>query len=229
MSEARSFDPMWEEKYAAGHSQRYPWDAVVSFVFRHAPRDRPRGEVRILEVGCGTASNLWFAAREGFAVAGVDASASAIRTAQERFRDEGLQADLRTADFTALPFADRTFDLALDRAALSCCGRSAARRAIGELARVLRPGGQLLFMPYSSGHSSRASGKPGLDELVLGISAGTLVGAGQICFWSEDDIRAAFARGWMVEKLEHVEAREHIDRAQGVHAEWRCVARRTDD
>jgi SAM-dependent methyltransferase len=228
MVEARSFDPLWEEKYAAGHAQRYPWDAVVSFVFRHAPRDRDRSEVKILEVGCGTASNLWFAAREGFSVAGVDASASAIRSAEQRFRAESLAADLRIADFTSLPFDDAQFDLAIDRAALSCCGRSAAHYAIGELARVLRPGGRLLFMPYSSAHSSRSSGKPGVDGLVLGISAGTLVGAGQICFWTEEDIRAAFARGWTLEKLEHVEAQERTDKARGVHAEWRCVARRTD-
>ena len=229
MAEARSFDPIWEEKYAAGHAQRYPWDAVVSFIFRHAPRERARSEVKILEVGCGTGSNLWFAAREGFSVAGVDASASAIRAAEDRFRADGLNGDLRVADFTSLPFEAGQFDLAIDRAALSCCGRSAARRAIAEVRRVLKAGGRLLFMPYSAAHSSRASGRMGPDGLVLGISAGTLVGAGQICFWSEDDVLAAFARGWTLERLEHVEARERRDHAQGVHAEWRCVARRTDD
>jgi 2-polyprenyl-3-methyl-5-hydroxy-6-metoxy-1,4-benzoquinol methylase len=81
----KTLDPIWEEKYSAGHAQRYPWDPVVTFIFRNAPRDRPRSEVRILEVGCGTASNLWFAAREGFNVAGVDGGESAIAYAKQRF------------------------------------------------------------------------------------------------------------------------------------------------
>lgn len=42
MSEKKTFNLVWEEKFAAGHVQYYPWDIVVSFVFRNAPRARPR-------------------------------------------------------------------------------------------------------------------------------------------------------------------------------------------
>jgi len=63
-----SFDPHWEQQiYGQGaHLNLYPFDVVVTFVFRNAPRDRPRSEVRIVEIGCGAGNNLWFAAREGF-------------------------------------------------------------------------------------------------------------------------------------------------------------------
>jgi SAM-dependent methyltransferase len=227
--DSRSFDPFWEEKYASGHTQRYPWDAVVSFVFRHAPRDRPRSEVRILEVGCGTASNLWFAAREGFSVAGVEGSESAVDAARKRFAEEGLHADLRVGDFTSLAFADRQFDLVIDRGALTCCGYGDARRAVGEVRRVLREGGKFFFNPYSKRHSSAASGRSGADGLRLDISAGTLVGAGQLCFYGPEDVDRALGAGWEVLSRQHGEWVELAATPALSHAEWRIIVQRRDE
>lgn len=51
MTDLYSFDPAWEEKYLAGYSARYPFDFVGSFIFRNLPKNKPRSEVRILEVG----------------------------------------------------------------------------------------------------------------------------------------------------------------------------------
>ena len=157
---------IWERKNGAGHRQLYPWDMVVSFVFRHAPRDRARADVHILEVGCGTASNLWFAAREGFSVAGIDASAAAIAAARERFNADGLSGDLRVGSFTELPFPDASFDLVIDRGAITCVGLGAGRRAVTEAKRVLRSGGFfLLSNPYAVSHSSAAAGRRDPDGL----------------------------------------------------------------
>lgn len=74
----RSFDPIWGEKYAHGHAQQYPWDVVASFCMPGCTKSE---QISSLEVGCGTGSNLWFAAREGFLVAGAEASKSAIAAA----------------------------------------------------------------------------------------------------------------------------------------------------
>jgi SAM-dependent methyltransferase len=223
MNSPRTFDPIWEQKYAAGHAQRYPWDSVVSFVFRHAPRDKPRSQVRILEVGCGAGSNLWFAAREGFQVAGVDASESAVATARERFRKDGLECDLRAADFTRLPFQDGTFDLAIDRGALTCCDFLSAQRAIGEIHRVLVPEGKFFFNPYSDRHSSFASGTPGKDGLRLNISKGTLVDAGQLCFYGRQQVEKALSIHWNILNIQHLELTEMISPDYSIHAEWRVI------
>jgi len=222
-----TFDPVWEEKYAAGHSQRYPWDAVVSFVFRNAPRDRPREAVRILEVGCGTGSNLWFAAREGFAVAGVDASASAIATARRRFAEEGLAGDLQVGDFTRLAFEDDSFDCAIDRASLTCCGGTALRQAVAEIRRVLRPGGRLYFNPYADSHSSARAGRAIGDGLTAEIAGGTLVGVGQIHFVARREIDELFAEGWSLKQVERLEITDMLGPQGGIHAEWRVLAEKT--
>lgn len=222
--ETSSFDPIWEDKYRGGHSQRYPWDAIVSFVFRNAPRDRKREEVSILEVGCGTASNLHFAASEGFSVSGVDASPSAISQARDWFSRDQLKGVLEVGDFTALSFVDNSFDLAIDRAAITCCGELAGQKAIDEVWRVLRPGGRFHFNPYSTSHRSFASGTEGPDKVRLNIDRGSLAGFGQLYFYDFKRIQNVFARKWKLLGVDHVQMINELDPEKSVHAEWRVVA-----
>jgi len=220
-----TIDPAWENDiYGQGrHLNRWPFDMVVSFVYRHYPRSKPRGDVRILEVGCGAGNNLWFAAREGFCVAGVDGSESAIRFARRRFEVEGLSADLRVGDFTDLPFAEESFDLVIDRSALTCVGGPTRRRAVAEVRRVLVPGGKFLFNPYSDRHTSHQSGRIGLDGLTVDIKAGTLAGMGAIGFANREEIDELFGQGWEVLSLDHVESRQEMH-GEDIQAEWRVVA-----
>ncbi len=227
MTDPVSFDRIWEEKYAAGHAQRYPWDVVVSFVFRNAPRDRPRQDVRILEVGCGTASNLWFAAREGFSVAGIDGSESAIDYAKKRFAEDGLDGDLRVGDFTALDFADGSFDCVIDRGALTCCGFTALKQAVAEVRRVLKPGGRFFFNPYADGHSSARAGKPAGDGLTNDITGGSLTGVGQILFVGRQQVCELLAEGWALHQVQRLELTDMLAPEGSIHAEWRVVAEKT--
>ena len=100
MADTKSlFDPVWEQKYSSGHAERYPWDAVVTFIFRNYPRNVARENVRILEVGFGTGPNLWFASREGFSVSGIEGSQSAVDYARSRFRKMVYQVIYRLVTF----------------------------------------------------------------------------------------------------------------------------------
>ena len=216
-------DPVWENIYAAGQRNRYPWDIVVTFVFRYAPKNTPRQDVRILEVGCGTASNLWFAAREGFSVSGIDCSATAIAVANEWFLKEGLQSDLRVGAFTELDFEDAQFDLVIDRGSLVCVGLETARRAIVEIKRTLKQGGYFLFNPYSNSHTSASAGEPGEDGVVQNINRGTLVGVGSLCFYTRQNLIDAFDGDWRVISIQHSEITETDSATPSVHAEWRVI------
>lgn len=225
---SQRIDTVWEAKYAAGHSEHYPWDVVVSFVFRYAPKERPREDVSILEVGCGTGSNLWFAAREGFEVSGIDGSPTAVARARERFANDGLKGELLVAEFGVLPFKSNSFDLAIDRGALTCVGYEGGRVAVAEVARVLRHGGFFLFNPYSKRHSSAAAGAVGADGRVEGITRGTLVGVGGICFYERNEVEDALSGPWRIRALEHVERTNVLDENCLVHAEWRVVAEKVE-
>jgi SAM-dependent methyltransferase len=204
--------PVWESIYSEGKAlNRYPFDQVVSFLYRNFDRGKPRSATRLLEIGCGAGNNLWFAAREGFTVSGVDGSPSAVEFAKKRFADEGLKGDLRVADFIDLPFKENSFDFVIDRAALTCSGVSAAQKTVAEVRRVLAPGGKFFFNPYSDRHSSFASGKPGPDGVTVDISGGTLVDIGPIFFYGKRDLQALFADGWKLVSVRHVEYLEELE------------------
>jgi SAM-dependent methyltransferase len=217
--------PVWESIYREGKAlNRYPFDQVVSFLYRNFSRSKPRSETKILEIGCGAGNNLWFAAREGFSVAGLDGSPSAIEFAGKRFADEGLKGDLRVADFIKLPFEDNYFDFVIDREALTCSPFGEAQKTVVEVQRVLVPGGKFFFNPYSDRHSSFASGKPGSGGLTVDISGGTLTDIGPIFFYGKRDLHALFAIGWNLLSIRHFETMEELEPSYNCHAEWIVVA-----
>jgi ubiquinone/menaquinone biosynthesis C-methylase UbiE len=104
------------------------------------------GEVRgrsVLEVGCGAARWSVALARRGARVSGLDQSAAQLRHARTVVRRSGRSVPLVLGSATALPFRDRRFDLVFcDWGALEFAD---PRLAIPECARVLRPGGRLVF------------------------------------------------------------------------------------
>ena len=213
----------WDEIYGRGaHLNRYPWDVVVSFVFSNAPAGKSREQTSVLEVGFGAGSNLWFAAREGFQVAGVEGSRDAVDYARRRFDEEGLSGDLRVGDFSTLPFPDASFDLAIDRGSLTCVGLSEASRAVAEIRRTLRTGGKFLFNPYSSAHSSARNGSPGDDGLTEDITDGALVGVGPICFYDRPHLEQVLGEGWAIRNLQQLEVVDEA-RNDSIHAEWRVI------
>ena len=105
-----------------------------------------RGQ-RVLEVGCGIGTDLARFARGGAEVTGIDLSQTAIDLAGKNFAHLGLTGDLRVADGEALPFPDASFDVVYGHGVLQYA--AAPERIIAEAHRVLKPGGQGIFMVYN--------------------------------------------------------------------------------
>ncbi|MEM6849300.1 MAG: class I SAM-dependent methyltransferase [Pseudomonadota bacterium] len=219
------YDTIWDEIYGRGEQlNRYPFSSVVTFLFRHAPRTKPRGDTKILEIGCGAGNNLWFAAREGFAVSGLDASEAALDYARTRFAQDGLSAELVTGDFTKLPFADGEFDIVLERAALSQTPKPTARKAVEECARVLAPGGKIYCEIYSDRSTTR--GRP-IEGGLLVDTEGPFSGVGQIAFYGRPEIEALFAGVFKIVDLDHTETMAVARKPYEVFAHWAVIAERT--
>lgn len=219
---ASSFDPVWEDRYRNNphYRNRYPWSQVVSFVFRSFPTSAARSRSRLLEVGCGNGANLWFAAREGLTVAGVDGSQTAIDDARQWFDRDKLTGDLRVADFAALPFDDQSFDIVIDRAALSHVCLPVMRRALDEIWRVLRPGGRFLFSPYSDRCSS-CQGPPDADGCHQTACGGPLAPGQRVTFLGQRGVRELLTTRWQIDRMVHVEEAEYKAGTSMVYADWR--------
>jgi ubiquinone/menaquinone biosynthesis C-methylase UbiE len=114
----------------------------------------------LLEVGCGIGTDLVRFATGGAIVTGVDLSSTAIDLAQQNFALHGLRAArLQVANAEALPFADASFDVVYGHGVIQYTADPTA--LLRECHRVLRPGGQAIFMVYN-----RISWLNGLSKLM---------------------------------------------------------------
>lgn len=85
----------------------------------------------------------------------VDLSAKMLKRAERRARAQSLkQIELLLADMTELPFADGEVDLFLSYSGLHMVPNP--REAVAEMARCLKPGGQLIGTTFFSDASRRA-------------------------------------------------------------------------
>jgi SAM-dependent methyltransferase len=102
----------------------------------------------VLELGCGTAYWSAWLARRGARVVGLDNSLQQLRSARHFQQEFGLAFPLVQADAEAAPFGPASFDMILSEYGASIwCD---PYRWIPEAARLLRPGGELIFLRNST-------------------------------------------------------------------------------
>jgi arsenite methyltransferase len=125
------------------------------------------GNERVLDVGCGRGLFLIGAAKRlksGKAV-GVDIwqnedlSGNSQQAAQANAAAEGVadRIEVKTGDARELPFEDGSFDMVLSSVALhNIYDRAQRDKAIGEIARVLKPAGRVLITDIRHTHQYAA-------------------------------------------------------------------------
>jgi len=116
-----AWDPIWEEIYRVRDLGKYPAEDLIRFIARNFYKAPNRKDIKILEVGCGQGANIWYIAREGFSIYGVDGSSSAIDYAKKRLDQEisGWSGSLTVGDVVSLDFEDNYFDAVIDNEAVT--------------------------------------------------------------------------------------------------------------
>ena len=139
------------------------WDAFFSDFYLRAYADAEReGEAEaqalaaarlsgcpeggdLLDVPCGFGRHSVPLARAGYRVVGVDRSEALLGEARRRAAGERWPK-LTRADYRELPFADASFDAALNLfSSIGYLGDEQDTRALREIGRVLRPGARLVI------------------------------------------------------------------------------------
>jgi ubiquinone/menaquinone biosynthesis C-methylase UbiE len=100
----------------------------------------------ILEIGFGTGLNLPCYPAHVHKLTVVDPNVGMHRLAQERIRRAGIEVDHRVLGGEQLPFEDHAFDCVVSTFTL--CSIEEVNRALGEVYRVLKPGGRFLFLEH---------------------------------------------------------------------------------
>ena len=100
-----------------------------------------------IELGCGTAYVSAWLARRGARPVGIDNSEAQLATARELQGRFGLDFPLIHGNAEEVPLPDASFDIAISEygASIWC----EAHKWIPEAARLLRPGGELVFLVNS--------------------------------------------------------------------------------
>jgi SAM-dependent methyltransferase len=98
----------------------------------------------VIELGCGTAYFSAWLAKLGARPVGLDVTRAQLETARRMMAETGIEFPLVEADAEDVPLADESFDLALSEYGASIWCDPA--RWIPEAQRLLRPGGELVFL-----------------------------------------------------------------------------------
>jgi SAM-dependent methyltransferase len=157
IEEVRQF---WEKNPVAARSVPHALGSAEYFAYYDALREANEGPAfsaalheygafagkRVLDVGSGNGYVLSRYAKQGARVCGVDLTATGIDLCRRRFRLLDLPGQFLVGNAERLPFADASFDCVCSMGVLHHTPDTA--KAVGEVFRVLRPGGRLIVMFY---------------------------------------------------------------------------------
>jgi ubiquinone/menaquinone biosynthesis C-methylase UbiE len=100
----------------------------------------------VLEIGFGTGLNLPHYPEGVRTITAVDPNAGMHRLARRRVRRSGIEVHQRVQGGERLPFGDNAFECVVSTFTL--CSIEGVTQALGEVYRVLRPGGRFLFLEH---------------------------------------------------------------------------------
>ena len=108
----------------------------------------PQEGMLVLDVGCGTGTNLNLYHEAGCKVFGIDASPAMLEEAKNKLGD---RAELRLGSALEMCYPDEFFDLVIGTLTLHEMRQETRSQVINEMVRVLKKKGRILLIDYHSG------------------------------------------------------------------------------
>jgi SAM-dependent methyltransferase len=219
-----TWDPSWDQTFSTQDWGRYPSEDVVRFVAKYFYKCPDRSAIKLLELGSGPGANLWYMAREGFSVYGVDGSKVAIEMARRRLDTDlpSWQGVLLVGDIGSLPYPDNTFDGIIDNEAIYANLFDSAKAIYAEVFRVLKVGGWLFSRTFATGCIGEGTGEA-VGKKAWKADLGPLAGKGLSRFTAFEEITELLGAF----KVHKVESIQRTTENQSYHIkEWVILAQK---
>ena len=128
---------LWDNFYAKKNFiPEFPDKCVQDFYKYHLIKKK---KIKIIDIGCGSGSNLFYLKNKGFDVYGIDNSSKAIDFIYKK--NKSLKNKLFKCSFTNLPFKKEYFDAAISIGVFYYEEINGIKNGIDELHRVLKKNG----------------------------------------------------------------------------------------
>jgi ubiquinone/menaquinone biosynthesis C-methylase UbiE len=191
----RLYDATWGRLFATVYDRALRSSEEAGLADRRAAL-LSQASGRTVEVGAGTGLNLRHYPAAVTELVLTEPDPLMARRLRARLGEAAVPAELVEAPAERLPFADASFDTAVFT--LVMCTVPEPDRALAEVARVLRPGGQVLFLEHVRSRDPRlARWQDRLER------PWRFVGDG--CHCNRDTLAALEASPLAVEEVEHGE------------------------
>ncbi|EAK2559862.1 class I SAM-dependent methyltransferase, partial [Campylobacter jejuni] len=133
---------------------KYPSENVIRFIARNFYNVQDRSKINILELGFGTGANLWFCAKEGFSVSGIEWSKTGLERFKARMKDENLNDKIKQIELGDYidkldSFKDDSFDAWMDNYSLAYNDFDKTKKIIDKAMKKLKKGGKFLSVTPS--------------------------------------------------------------------------------
>ncbi len=193
-------------------SKAWDWDKVKNPVWRIPSEEshflnarwKGLGYKSILDLGCELGHHTIFFARHGFQVSAMDLSPEGVQSTVKWAFEEGLSIDAREGDMLSLPFHDSAFDCLFSYHVISHTDTPGARKIIGEIRRVTRPGGEIYVTLCSKETwSYKDAGFPIIDKNTVRKTDGAEIDVPHF-FVDLDDLLELFS-GFEIIGVRHVD------------------------
>lgn len=134
----------WNEMYKLKKfNPQYPSETIVRFLFTNFNIKKNK---KILDIGCGNGRHVKLFAEQGFDVYGCDYSKEGINQTKKMLKKFNLNAKIKFADMTNLPYEDNFFDGIVSYGVFYYGNSKIMKKAIDELYRVLKIGGKAIII-----------------------------------------------------------------------------------
>lgn len=143
----------------ANYAPKYPHEKIIQFFFRNFPKDA-RGDIVVLDLGCGSGVHTEFLLNEGFKVYATDISPKGVENTLERVKQSCKNLpEVCVQTIGSINYPENFFDVIFSVGVFDAAGYGETQKAVPLISKCLKPEGKGFFI-FASNSDFRINKNP---------------------------------------------------------------------